>query len=117
MFPPRIFSLSCGLSSVPRILPTPAVMDDVAAEHDPIHAEPRRPPYPRMPSSMALPLVSRKTFGAWRSGLDRPLPIASAAEVGADEHGLGVATGQLCEVAAVGDTRLVLNEVVGMAAW
>src|SRR5262249_311461 len=52
--------------------------------------------------------------GRVAEGLDRPLPIAAAADVAADELGLGVAAAQLRELPAVRDPGLLLDRVMRM---
>ena len=69
MFPPRIFAFSSAPRSAARIRPIRGGHGHVAAEDA---GGPRRAPAPpcsTTPSSGTLPLVSRKTVGAWRRAL------------------------------------------------
>ena len=109
MLPPRIFAFSSSRELGPRIRPTPAVIDMSQPKS-------RR----STPSTLRRHLDDAVVGHAAAQveedgrrvpqGLDRPLPVAAAADVGADEHGLGIAPGQLGQVAAVGDVGLFRHE-------
>ena len=85
-----------GSSSAPRRRPTEAVID--MSQPNRSRSAPRTcAAISTTPSSVTLPLGSSETRRHVPEGLDRPLPVAAAADVGADQHGLGIAPGQLGE--------------------